>query len=321
MKDTVYCTILLIISNSQNIFLVIAPYILFILSIFEIQVYKITSREKINLIRNNVKNDFCSSYDENGNPIGLIIHKHIFPKYVCWNSSFGDNSLHLLSGKQTRENLSNIIYKKKIIMEEKKPDKIEKKESNIIEYYYRTGNYSYFYYNKRDLYIYYDYNKNQKSIAKDITEYYSVYNKACVYLYGKVGVGKTYLAYLLCKELNGTLCDTFNPTSPGDYLQDLYSYTQPSKEKPLILLLDEVDITLTSIHNDKVYKHKNVPVQIHDKVTWNNFLDKIGMGIYPNIILILSSNKPISDINNMDTSYLRNGRVNIVRELMNDKKD
>ena len=71
MKDTVYCTLLLLITNSQSIFGVIVPYVLFLLSIFKIQVYKITSREKINFIRNNVKNDFCSCYDENGNPIGI----------------------------------------------------------------------------------------------------------------------------------------------------------------------------------------------------------------------------------------------------------
>lgn len=322
MKDTVYCTLLLLITNSQSIFGVIAPYILFLLSIFKIHVYKITSREKINFIRNNVKNDFCSSYDENGNPIGIVVHKHLFPKYICWNDMSIGNSLHILSSKKTRTELTNQVYK---------PNKVEtltidkplnvKKNSQTIEYFSRTGNYSYFYYNKRDLYINHDYNKHQKYIANNITEYYKLHNSVCVYLYGKVGVGKTYLAYLLCKGLNGSLCDTYEPTCPGDYLQDLYSYAQPTKEKPLILLLDEVDITLTSIHDDKVYKHKNVPVQIHNKVTWNNFLDKIGMGIYPYLILILSSNKPISEINNMDASYLRKGRVNIVSELINDKID
>ncbi len=327
MKETFYCTILLIISNSQNIFLVIMPYILFILSIFGIQVYKITSREKINLIRNNVKKDFCSCYDENGNPIGLIIHKHIFPKYICWNSTFGDNCLHILSQKKTRDDLTNIVCKKKNAMHETQPNEIEnkteknKEKTNTIEYFYRTGTYSYFYYNKRDLYINYDYNKHQKEISKKIVDYYQKNDKVCVYLYGKVGVGKTYLSYLLCKELNGSLCDTYDPTSPGDYFQDLYSYTQPCKDKPLIVLLDEVDIILTYIHDGNVYKHKNVPVQIHDKATWNNFLDKIGMVIYPNIILILSSNKSIHEIDKMDPCYLRKGRVNIVSELMDEKFD
>ena len=51
------------------------------------------------------------------------------------------------------------------------------------------------------------------------------------------------------------------------------------------------------------------------------FLDKIGMGIYPNIILILSSNKSIHEIDKMDPCYLRKGRVNIVSELIDEKFD
>jgi hypothetical protein len=51
------------------------------------------------------------------------------------------------------------------------------------------------------------------------------------------------------------------------------------------------------------------------KIDWNAFLDKFDMEYYPNIILILTSNKSIDYFNKLDSSYFRNGRVDLKIEL------
>jgi len=320
-----------LITNSQNIWQMFSPYVLFFFALFHIKVYKFTIREKLNYIRGNIKKDFCNCYDENGIPMGIIIHRNMkgcFPKYICWGGQYDapDRSLYIMSSTTTREALlenalkSNIISTSSCETTEKLVD-MTTENKNMLEYYSRAGVYSYFSYHSRTLYIKQIYTPTQKQIADEVVKYYTKYNRVVVYLHGKIGVGKTFLTYLISKEVSGSFCDTFQPTDPGDYFQDLYSIVKPTKDKPLVLLLDEVDILLKIIHEEKVTRHKNVPIQIYNKITWNRFLDKIGMGIYPNLILILCSNKSIQDIHQMDASYLRDGRVHLVKELVSQKND
>lgn len=67
----------------------------------------------------------------------------------------------------------------------------------------------------------------------------------------------------------------------------------------------------------KIIRHKNIPIQTYDKSGWNMLLDDINLGYYPNLIFILTSNIPPHTINNMDPSYLRNKRINLIFELTN----
>ena len=85
MENSYCLAIFMAMSMSQNIINVIGPYIMFLIStIFNINMYRMISEESINYISNNVKNDFCSSYTEQGNPIGLIINKAWIPRYILW---------------------------------------------------------------------------------------------------------------------------------------------------------------------------------------------------------------------------------------------
>ena len=76
---------------------------------------------------------------------------------------------------------------------------------------------------------------------------------------------------------------------------------------------------IKNIHKNEIPKHKHYPIPIRDKPTWNSFLDKIDYGLYPNLILIMTSNSKKRDIDSLDTSYLREGRINIFK-LFNDSK-
>ena len=51
---------------------------------------------------------------------------------------------------------------------------------------------------------------------------------------------------------------------------------------------------------------------MRSKVHWNAFLDKIQLGTYPNLILIMCSNYLRDKISeDLDPSYLPDGRVNL----------
>jgi len=45
-------------------------------------------------------------------------------------------------------------------------------------------------------------------------------------------------------------------------------------------------------------------------------LDKLDYGLYPNVILLLCSNVSTQDINKLDPSYLRQGRMDLIQYLI-----
>jgi hypothetical protein len=53
-------------------------------------------------------------------------------------------------------------------------------------------------------------------------------------------------------------------------------------------------------------------IQTRDKAGWNQILDEIHIGMYPNLILLLTSNKTPEEISEMDPSYIREGRVDLI---------
>jgi hypothetical protein len=114
--------------------------------------------------------------------------------------------------------------------------------------------------------------------------------------------------------VKGMYCSTFKPWLPGDNLCSLYNEAEPSEAKPLIIAFDEIDSALVKIH-EGIEQHKNIPIPVADKSGWNHMLDDIQRGLYPHLILILTSNKNPSFINDMDPSYLRERRIDKIFHL------
>jgi hypothetical protein len=99
-------------------------------------------------------------------------------------------------------------------------------------------------------------------------------------------------------------------------LNSLYSKVEPTKANPLIILIDEVDIIFNKITIDLFVQHKSIPTEVHDKITWNRLMDHIQAGIYPNVILVLTSNLTRSEIcSKYDNSFIRPGRVDSFHNL------
>jgi len=137
----------------------------------------------------------------------------------------------------------------------------------------------------------------------------------CVtFLYGAPGTGKSMLGLLLAKKMNASYCNNLRVWQPGDTLTGLHSTVSPTEEKPLVVLMDEIDGPLMSIHTG-IQPHKNIPILVPDKTGWNSLMDDIDHGMYPWTVLILTSNRSPEFFNGLDPSYMRSGRVDISMEI------
>ena len=317
MNENFFLATMFFLSTSKNIFLFFYPILMFILSsLFKIKEFKFINKEKVNSILQHIKNDYAFKFDENNQPNGIVIHKNkswFIPFYVCWIYEYDyEKTIIVYSNTIIKDNLSKC--KQLGNTNDKLTDTIT--NDNSIEYYIQYGNYQFIRYTSRTININQSFNVNQKIIAETIIDTYNTKQNVCSYIHGDVGKGKTMLCYILTKELNGSICDTFTPSKPGSYFEDLYTSIAPSKEEPFILLLDEIDIMLQQVHEQKITQHKNISTQIYDKSTWNHFFDSIERGMYPYLIVILCSNISYDTVNKKyDYSYLRKGRINHVFKL------
>ena len=131
-----------------------------------------------------------------------------------------------------------------------------------------------------------------------------------VFLHGPPGSGKSMIGVMLARRLGAAYCNTLKPWQPGDTLADLYAEAEPTAEKPLVLAFDEFDGALMAIHVG-IPPHKAVPISIGDKAGWNKFMDEIDRGMYPHLLLVLTSNRDPAFIRALDPSYIREGRVDL----------
>jgi len=157
--------------------------------------------------------------------------------------------------------------------------------------------------------------REQKSIMDDIKSYYDDHGHAVALIYGEPGTGKSVIGILLAKMFESGYCNTLQPWTPGVTLSQLYNEAEPTEDKPLIVMFDEVDVPLMTIHAG-VEPHKCLTTEIANKTGWNKMFDEIDLGLYPNLIIVMTSNKNPDFINALDTCYIRSGRTNVIREMI-----
>lgn len=155
-------------------------------------------------------------------------------------------------------------------------------------------------------YIYSQYKMNDKRVFTAV-------------LYGKPGLGKSltayYLANLVVKEKSVIFITGYSFNSMTTSFRQLIShiesgYTYQMRMNGIyIILVDEIDIALTRIHKETIAPDKDSKYAIKDKEDFNSTMDAINLGIYPNIILIMTTNKTRDYFDDMDPSYLRYGRI------------
>lgn len=297
--------------NLERMFISVVPFILFVVWLLDVHCYTFNSKETQSLICNFMKNDISMQKDEDGRPCSVVLHRALLPRYIMYRSQW-DRSLYIYT---TTHYLNNVIMKQSNHTEkaniETKPKKKLVEDIPKVRLIIRKGDQGYAGYRARDVFITpYVFTKQQSKMFCEITKFYNKHNYAKVLITGKMHTGKTCFAYLLARELRTCICTTFNPTNPSDSLDNLYLNVEHTVDEPIILVLDEVDGILSHI-TQGVEPHKQFLISVRNKHDWNEMLDRIELGIYPDLILIMISNKTEEELSLYDSSYLRQGRVNL----------
>lgn len=314
----------LFMSQFDNFFHNINFLFCFILNLFNYRVYLITSKEKRNTLFKAVGSYpiICNNYDENNEPLGMIIHKNVMPLFVVINERFHSDSLMIVCLKSFYDGLATRVQTKEEI--ELDDDYIPchgNSSDNSITYITKTGEYGFFRYGTRQVdleemsqHAGLEFYRRQKLLFQDIMTFYRTNHFCKIYLSGPPGCGKTYFAYLMAQKLGCYLCDVYKGNEASSNFNEIYTRVHATSDRPIIMIFDEVDVMISEIHNNSKEHHKKYSKEIHDKISWNSFMDKIEYGMYPHVIIIMTSNKKRREIDRYDESYLRNGRINIIKE-------
>lgn len=218
-----------------------------------------------------------------------------------------DNTNHdcKISIITTLENYKELVkYNEVSILPEIKS--IVEETDSKITVYIRKGTYKNMYYQPMKLDMgHIQPIGEQKQIVSNIIDVYSTQGRASIFIHGVTFAGKSTIGYLLAKQLRGVYCHSFNPSEPGDQLSSLIM--DMHHDEPLIIVIEEADIIIKSIHNNTIKTHLEYQTAVYNKSTWSSFMDD--MVFYKNIILILTSNMSKIEIDALDESYLRKGRI------------
>ena len=266
--------------------------------------YTVTDSNVITCFTNNIK--YATIRNEEEDPSGLFIGYYYIGYILARANKDSPGLLYCLA---TSKIFKELIKKESISSEETK--------NIFITLITLKGNYYCRYSRKRELECsnYFE-RENQTQIIDNTINFYNENHSCVTMIYGQPGTGKSIIGLLLAKKLNASFCKMYNPTIPGDTLENIYDNANVSKKKPLVLLIDEFDIILDRFHNEKIILHKDIPIEVYNKTTWNSLLDDINIKLYPYLIIILTSNLSSSEIQTKyDPSYIREGRVNIISDL------
>lgn len=216
-----------------------------------------------------------------------------------------DNSLMIISSKKKYSELTEEFQESKVTVE-KRP----------VTVYDKNGPYSYNWYDRRKIYIH-DVTSwpCQESIIGRIMDEYKTKKHTVALLHGPPGCGKSMTGLLLTLKLKGSFCNIFKPWMPNSTLSALYSAVAPSEDSPLIIGMDEFDGPLLKIHNGEIPINEKLPTLITDKTGWNLFFDEVQRGMYPFVIILLTTNKSPQFFNELDPSYIRKGRIDLIEEM------
>jgi hypothetical protein len=306
--------------------------------------YIINDKKKIVMISKYIK--YSAFVDEEKNPSGFIIgdnfvgflkvtkSNHYYEKELSLfinekyfttflNPSFSQNEIT----KSIFDSITDDEYVNNVKEDNVKEDNVKQdkevnqdKENNnptaLVEYWYRSGSYWDITYKKRFLCINIIPNKKQREVCKRIIESYEINGKCTSFISGQPGSGKSSLLRILGVHFKSCICKQLRITDPNDSIEVLYNYVEPTKKKPLIILFDEIDTMIDKVHNNKISPHKQMPIEVFDKTSYNTFFDDINDNMYPYVILLLTSNKTKEIIDTeFEGCYLREGRVDEYFEI------
>jgi len=271
-----------------------------------IHLYVLKVKEDCQRIQKNMSH--CSHIMDNGKSYGYSVGQWYIASISITTGITEEYNIWIVATKSSFDRL--IGNGSQQILDTHITDLVPSEKFTILS---RSGSYFSVYYRKRSLSMDIVPMGEQKGIMDDIIQAYNLKRHVVVLLHGPVGTGKSMLAMLIAKELEGYFCNTAKFWEPGDTLDTLYF--EADTETPLIVTFDEVD-TIIHMIDAGIERHKSLSIQLQGRTQWNQFMDNIQMGMYPNLILILTTNKTPDEIaSTYDASYLRKGRVDLIREM------
>jgi len=280
---------------------------LFILKQLSIYKYIITDQNTVKRIQKRLASKTNTIYNDQAYGViwdyNLIAHISV--------NQFEHTNVSLYCFKETYETLTNEVSS------ENKSVDIDEPPNQKITIYDRSGSYSDTYFHKRTVYIRsIQSRESQDTIITNIVGEYNKKTHAVALIHGPPNTGKTTIGMLIAKQLNASYCNSLKPWLPNCTLSQLYTMVEPSEDNPLIIAIDEVDVPLYNIHNGLIKPNEKMPTSMIDKCGWNTFFDNIQRGMYPYLILLLTTNRTPQFINELDMCYIRKGRVDIIEELV-----
>jgi hypothetical protein len=296
-------------------FLSFIPYSMLLLPLsllwkHDIRIFTLNKKE--DCIKLQDKMNMCTHATDNkgyGFSCGLWYFLHLDVKTTFEGTAY--NAWILCSRHQFEELMKSI---KEPEEKEVEPSTVPKEQFFVIEK--SSGTYSNTYYRKRMLERFsITPTSAQQTILESEMAIFKKKKSAVFFISGASGKGKSMTAVFLAKLLNGMYCEDCTPWEPGDSIQSLYMDFEDvirKENKPLIVCFDEVDTILEKIQRNAIPNNDTVQTSVRDKCGWNKLFSKVERGLFPNLIIIMTSNRSPEQVTQMmgnDGSFIRKGRV------------
>jgi hypothetical protein len=278
--------------------------IFMILQFFGIKLYVVRERDVCKRIQ---KRLYMTSHSIEGQKSGFAIGLWYIGHVVVSDSLNEAWFITIMSSYEMLTKETNAV-------DENKSLTLTKYDEPLIEVYERLGSFQSIWFKKRHFTNRMKPQLEQSLVLEKLVDSFYSKSRLVAFLHGPPGTGKSILGIMLASTLGGSYCNTLRPWQPGDSLGSIYSEIEPTSSKPLVVAFDEVDTALIAIHKG-IPDHKSMPISVQNKTGWNRMLDEIGRGLYPHLILLLTSNSGPELLEGLDPSYIRKGRVDIIIEF------
>ena len=292
-------------------FLSYVPWTAFFLitQLFGIRLYSLKKREECARIQKRIQG-WCSQTTDGGKGYGYSFGRWYILSISITHAEYGDHyEVYMIATAASYEALTQETDT--IVISSSEEEEVVAKK---IVVWARVGSYTNPWLKRREKECADVARGEQKSIIESIMVHQKTRRHTVAYIHGPPGSGKSMIGILLASEYGGSLCNTLKPWQPGDTIDMVHTDVEPTSAKPLVLVFDEVDTALIKIH-EGIEPHKDQPTVAGDKPGWNHMLDEIQRGMFPHLIVIMTSNRTPEFIRSLDPSYIRPGRVDLIFEL------
>ena len=268
------------------------------------------NNDEIKNIIKNIKHEvYASGYTvRNGIPrcSGFFFTRYCFGRYdghELW-IYISEDKFNIISRNEAVKFIADNLDTKEC-EDDISPESTPKNTCEIIKVYDYNNSYSFSAFNVRNLNVESIHpNDEQHEIVERIYEVYKNKGRASVWIDGIPGSGKSTIGLLLAKKIHGSYCHTFHPLIPGMSLTNLCDNID---DVPMVIVIEEFDTIIKTVHENKVQRNERFHTMVYDKGTLTTFMDDVYL--YQNIIFIFTSNVKKSEIDALDTCYLRKGRI------------